>query len=627
MNILKRAKKIDKLLNKRYKDYPKRLEPNWSILMEEIGLFAKDVFAKSEIKKPPLEIRKIVDDFIDKPVFIVGYYKSGTSLLRGLFDSHPEVAVLATESSHFSIFVKKYKEFSRAKKTEQISRRWLKKLITPSGKPPFWVLGKPWNGRFDNYLRFVAYLRWFSKKYKNNNLLCCVAVSYWAVMQKKKQNKNIAVKYWMEKTPTNEFYVRNIIDKYPRAKFIHVLRDPRAIIASILKIRKERDIGSKIRFVKKLKDLFYFFYHLIKIGQSYNMGKKSLKKLGKKNYLFLKYEDLVEFPEKELKRTCKFLGIKYSKVLLKPTTAGRDMISNSAWKDGRVKGKIDKKSKDRWKTDLGFLQIFCTKLITMKKVNFNQFLYFPVYILKRSRGLSALSCRLSKWTGKSKYPIHPKHLIRKKDDWYLKDIKKNDVVLDLGCGNGQHTLKTAKKCKKIIGFDYDEGQLKIGRKSAEEKRLKNVRFKKRDLEKKLPFKNNKFDKILALDILEHLYKRNQFLKEIWRILKPGALVYLAVPNKNTSWKKMQRRVGLNSVTDPDHKIEYSLKEIKMLVGSLDYKIVRLEPIVFDTPWAGFIDFMGGFSLKLYERLLAWKKNKAENNLKESIGFKIILKKN
>ena len=248
-----------------------------------------------------------------------------------------------------------------------------------------------------------------------------------------------------------------------------------------------------------------------------------------------------------------------------------------------------------------------------------------VWLLKKSKNLSALSCRLTKITGKSKYPIHPKHLVKTESPWYLKDINANDLVLDLGCGNGQHSLKAARKCRKIIGVDYDASQLKIAKETAKNKRIKNIKFLKADLEKKLFFKKSSFDKILCLDVLEHLNNRELFLLEIKRVLKPQGVVFIAVPNKNTSWKKLQKKAGLNYYSDPDHKKEYSLEEVKSIFEKRGFKVLSIKPVVYDTAWAGFIDLMGGFSFLLYKRLVLWKKNKVKNNLKESIGFRIKIK--
>jgi len=79
-------------------------------------------------------------------------------------------------------------------------------------------------------------------------------------------------------------------------------------------------------------------------------------------------------------------------------------------------------------------------------------LLFPlVWLVKKSKALSAVAMRMVKLTGKSKYAIHPKHLIKIENPWYLKHIDKSDHVLDLGCNNGQHSLKVARKCKKVVG--------------------------------------------------------------------------------------------------------------------------------------------------------------------------------
>ena len=254
-------------------------------------------------------------------------------------------------------------------------------------------------------------------------------------------------------------------------------------------------------------------------------------------------------------------------------------------------------------------------------------LLFPlVWLIKKSKVFSAVSMRLTQLTGKSKYKIHPKHLIKIEPPWYLADINQQDVVLDIGCHNGQHTLKTAVKCKKIIGLDYDQKQLFIAKNSAKDKNIKNIVFQRFNLEQKLKFKDQSFDKILCLDVLEHIIKRKQLLAEIRRLLKPRGLAFIAIPNVNTSWKQLQKKVGLNYYSDPDHKIEYTLEEIKKVIQQAGFKIISLKPITYDSPWIGFIDLLGGLSLRLYAKIALFKKSKAEKNINESTGFRIIIKK-
>src|SRR3989338_5297956 len=75
-----------------------------------------------------------------------------------------------------------------------------------------------------------------------------------------------------------------------------------------------------------------------------------------------------------------------------------------------------------------------------------------VVLLKKTEIGSAVAVRLTKYTGKSKTFIHPKHFLET-SPWYTQYLKKNDEVLDLGCGNGQSIIKSAKYCKQITGID------------------------------------------------------------------------------------------------------------------------------------------------------------------------------
>lgn len=256
-----------------------------------------------------------------------------------------------------------------------------------------------------------------------------------------------------------------------------------------------------------------------------------------------------------------------------------------------------------------------------------QLLYPIIWSIKKTKALSALSMRLVKITGKSKYQIHPKHLIKIERLWYLEHIKKGDKVLDLGCNNGQHSLKVAKKCRQVVGVDYDKNQLQIARETGRDKKIKNVRFVYHDLESKIPVKNNSFDKVICLDVLEHLVKRVQLIREIKRVLRPNGLAFLAIPNIETSWKKLQKKAGIKNIfADPDHKIEYTKREAREIFTKQGFKVIKFKPVVYDTPFIGFFDLLGGISLSWYATITRWKKKKAENNIIESTGFRITVKK-
>lgn len=251
-----------------------------------------------------------------------------------------------------------------------------------------------------------------------------------------------------------------------------------------------------------------------------------------------------------------------------------------------------------------------------------------VLAIKKTKLLSALSLRLVKITGKSKYFIHPKHLIKNTSQAdFVKFIDQNDIVLDVGCGNGQNAMKAADKAREVIGFDVDADSLNIAKRTAKTiKKSGKLEFSKASAEEPFKYKGETFNKVLLLGVLEHLADRKMTMSEIYRVLKRDGKLIMGVPNSQTSWKIWQRRFGVDSMTDPDHKIEYSKQQIEEMLTMNNFKIEKLLPTAYDTPWAGFIDLIGGIYLPLYEKIMKWKWRIAKENPSESISYLIIAEK-
>jgi 2-polyprenyl-3-methyl-5-hydroxy-6-metoxy-1,4-benzoquinol methylase len=237
--------------------------------------------------------------------------------------------------------------------------------------------------------------------------------------------------------------------------------------------------------------------------------------------------------------------------------------------------------------------------------------------------------RLTKVTGKSRVAIHPKHLIKTgaNQQWYLEGITAGCRVLDVGCGNGAHALWAASRQASVVGIDYNWLHLKTGRILGAEQKRNNLVFLYGSVEQRFPFRDQCFDRVLLLDVIEHLYGRVEVLREINRVLRPGGMLFLSAPNRETSWKQKLKAAELFYFTDPDHKIEYTWKELQseLKEGGFEPQGEPL-PIVYDTPWAGLIDLSGGLSLSLYRRLSQWKMNMAQHYPQESIGWRVVCRK-
>lgn len=248
-----------------------------------------------------------------------------------------------------------------------------------------------------------------------------------------------------------------------------------------------------------------------------------------------------------------------------------------------------------------------------------------VSLLQNLDHLSAISMRLVKLTGKHKEALHPKHLISQ-EVWYQDYLQKTDTVLDLGSGSGQATIKISGKVKKVTGADIEKKSIEAARKEATIKEIENVSFLVLDANKKLPFKNGFFDKIICSDVLEHLNKRDFAVSEIKRVLKTGGLLFLVTDNPNTSWKRLQESVGLFYYADRDHKYEYSKDEILTKLKSKNFRIISIDTITYDTPLRGLIDLTGGVSLGLYKKLVKWRRSMVQKHPEETVGYRIIAQK-
>lgn len=236
----------------------------------------------------------------------------------------------------------------------------------------------------------------------------------------------------------------------------------------------------------------------------------------------------------------------------------------------------------------------------------------------------SVGVRFVRYTGKSPHFIHPKHLVENsRHEWYLAHVKPSDVVLDVGCANGAHTLRVAQITRLAVGCDYDLGSLRV----ALATNVRNARFFATDVTECLPCRDRAFDAALFLDVIEHLHPRLKVLHEIGRVLKDDGRLLVSAPNRETRWRRRLREAGLFSYSDPDHKIEYTRDEFLAELAAGGFEPAGpVMPLVYDTPWAGAIDAVGGVSLALYARLLRWKRDVALRRPEESTGFCLVAKK-
>ncbi len=107
-------------------------------------------------------------------------------------------------------------------------------------------------------------------------------------------------------------------------------------------------------------------------------------------------------------------------------------------------------------------------------------------------------------------------------------VKKEDKVLDAGCGVGGSAFYLAKTCEaKVTGITLSEKQLEYANRKRDELNLqKLVDFKLEDYNA-TPFENNTFDLVWAIESITSAPDKRAFAKESFRLLKPGGKLIIA----------------------------------------------------------------------------------------------------
>jgi hypothetical protein len=272
-------------------------------------------------------------DLRDRPVFICGHPKAGTSLVRAILDSHPQLIVYPEETIFFRRFLPQsvgldlQGQLELAEKTLIHIFNWSQENQHSSQE------GFP--DRDYSQISYEAVRQAMrersSEAYRHPGDILSAAVLAFGQVSGQIEPE---IQRWVEKSPYNEYSAEQIFTWWPEARCIHVVRDPRDNYASY---RRKHPSWNAEFFAANWR-------------RSTRAGLQNARRFGPQYYHLLRYEDLTGIPEIGLRQLVDFLHIDWHPSLASPTRAGEVWAGNSMFSD-RFQG-ISATPVERWKDEL-----------------------------------------------------------------------------------------------------------------------------------------------------------------------------------------------------------------------------------------------------------------------------------
>ena len=158
----------------------------------------------------------------------------------------------------------------------------------------------------------------------------------------------------------------------------------------------------------------------------------------------------------------------------------------------------------------------------------------------------------------------------------IKDyVTEDDIVLECACGTGLLTLPMAQKCKKLMATDYSVGMLRQTKKKVA--KYSNTKVRKVSI-LELPFQDDRFDVVVAANVIHLLDKPEKAISELKRVCKPGGKIILPTYINNEK-KNAVIAAKLLSVFGVNFKRQFSLASYKEFIAShgisqVEYSVVE-----------------------------------------------------
>jgi hypothetical protein len=256
------------------------------------------------------------------PIFIIGSPRSGTTLLRSLISRHPAISICG-ETRFFADIYRRRSAFGpleNMRNRERLVDRYLSTARIGRLKVDLSALRQR---LLDEAISYPAFLD--------------TMMRFYADAHHKPR--------WGEKTPHHCFFTETLSDWYPGAFLIHLVRDPRDVVASL----------QRMPWAPKS------IWNNSWIWTLFNRAAERSRH--RPGYLLVQYEQLIDSPKNELQRICAHVGEEWPDTLDVPTDPG----SPYSWPSSAT-GAVTRDRVQKWREQLSARDISVVERIAGERL-------------------------------------------------------------------------------------------------------------------------------------------------------------------------------------------------------------------------------------------------------------------
>jgi len=274
-------------------------------------------------------------------VFVVGCFRSGTTLLAKVLDTSKEISFIRAETRFLGGLLRPgFRHFIRS--FSDLSKDLNARLLVQS------IYSDAGNNKKGSYrwLRLYVsqddFLRRLLQSDRSERSIFKIMLDLHAAIHC--TDKSILG----EKTPSHVFHVTSLLEWFPKAKVIHIIRDPRAVLVSQLNRKRGFVVKRYENSLMKYFNPLFVLLEVIHVTAVWLRGASlhfKYEELYPQNYYLVRYEDLIRKPDNTIRQLCDYLGITFRQEMLKQNTIGSSFTEKYEGEDG-----FDAQAINRWKS-------------------------------------------------------------------------------------------------------------------------------------------------------------------------------------------------------------------------------------------------------------------------------------